>query len=97
MTMGAAQSRGFVSRLSCYGALVASISKAELLKLDVAERLELIEELWDSIASDPQVVGQLPLTDDERRLLDARLQGHRASPGAARPWSEVRAAILKQR
>ncbi|MEO8337072.1 MAG: addiction module protein [bacterium] len=29
-------------------------SRAELLKLDVATRLELIEELWDSIASDPQ-------------------------------------------
>ena len=76
---------------------MASISKAELLKLDVAERLELIEELWDSIAADPHGGDLVPMTDEERALLDARLQEHRADPGAARPWPEVRADILKRR
>ena len=76
---------------------MATISKAELLKLDVAERLELIEELWDSIAADPDASARLPLTDDERALLDARLEEHRANPSAARPWAEVRAEILKRR
>lgn len=73
------------------------IAKADLLKLDVAERLELIEELWDSIASDPTAASQIPLTDAERALLDERLREHRAHPDAARPWAEVRAEILKQR
>ena len=72
-------------------------SRAELLKLDVATRLELIEELWDSIASDPAAAAQLPVTDTERELLDQRLREHREDPTAARPWAEVRAEILKQR
>jgi hypothetical protein len=40
---------------------VATILKTELLKLDVAERLELIEELWESIVADPN-------TGDIRRV-----------------------------
>lgn len=37
---------------ACYVGDVTMILKADLLKLDVTTRLELIEELWDSIASD---------------------------------------------
>ena len=76
---------------------MAMPSRAELLKLDVAARLELIEELWDSIASDPVAAAQLPLTDAERGLLDQRLREHREDPSGARPWAEVRAEIIKQR
>jgi putative addiction module component (TIGR02574 family) len=76
---------------------VAAISKAELLRLNLAERLDLIEELWDSIATDSQSAEQVPLTQEEQTLLDARLEEHRTDPSAARPWAEVRAAILKQR
>jgi putative addiction module component (TIGR02574 family) len=72
-------------------------SRAELLKLDIATRLELIEELWDSIASDPAAAAQLPLTDAERELLDERLAEHRADPGAARPWVDVRDELGKRR
>lgn len=76
---------------------MALISKADLLKLDVAERLELIEELWDSIASDPDGAARLPLTSEERALLDDRLREHKANPDAGRAWAEVRADVLKQR
>jgi putative addiction module component (TIGR02574 family) len=76
---------------------MAMPSRAELLKLDVATRLELIEELWESIASDPVAASQLPVTEVERDLLDQRLREHREDPTAARPWAEVRAEILKQR
>lgn len=76
---------------------MAMPSRADLLTLDVATRLELIEELWDSIADDPASAGQLPLTASERELLDQRLREHRNDPAAARPWAEVRAAILARR
>ena len=76
---------------------MAMPSRTELLKLDVAERLELIEELWDSIASDPASASQLPLSDTERALIDQRLREHAAAPSAARPWSDVRDGILKPR
>lgn len=73
------------------------LSKADMLKLDVATRLELIEELWDSIAGDAAAASQLPLTEDERAMLDERLRAHRADPASGQSWAEVRAEILKQR
>ena len=76
---------------------MAMPSRADLLKLDVAARLELIEALWDSIADDPESAAQLSLTDSERKLLDQRLREHEEDPEAARPWAEVRAALLARR
>jgi putative addiction module component (TIGR02574 family) len=73
------------------------LSKADLLKLDVATRLELIEELWDSIASDEAAASQLPLAEGERAMLDERLREYRAAPTSGQSWAEVRAEILKQR
>jgi len=81
---------------SCYRIRMAMPSRADLLKLDVATRLELIDELWDSIASDPESAAQIPLTDVERQLLEDRLREHRDSP-APRSWADVRADILKMR
>jgi putative addiction module component (TIGR02574 family) len=73
------------------------LSRAEILKLDLASRLELIEELWNSIAEDPAAAAQLPFTQAERTMLDEQLREHRGDPLAARPWDEVRAEILKGR
>jgi putative addiction module component (TIGR02574 family) len=41
----------------------------ELRKLSVAERIQLVEDLWDSIAAD----SDLPLTDAQKAELDRRL------------------------
>ena len=72
-------------------------SRADILKLDVATRLELIEELWDSIVDDDAAAAQLPLTDAERAMLDERLREYHAGRASVRPWAEVRAEILKNR
>lgn len=42
----------------------------KLSKLPVEERIKLVEELWDSIASDQKA---LPLTDEQKAELDRRL------------------------
>lgn len=76
---------------------MATISKSDLLKLDVATRLELIEELWDSIADDEAAASQLPLSDGERAMLDERLREYREAPESGRPWAEIRSEILNQR
>jgi len=74
---------------------VALPSKADLLKLDVATRLDLIEALWDSIANDEVAASQLPLTEAERAMLDERLREYREDPEAGQPWAEVRSEFLK--
>ena len=61
--------------------------------LTVAERLQLVEDIWDSIAVDADAES-LPLTEAERLLLDERFDERDTKPDAALPWSDVRARIL---
>jgi putative addiction module component (TIGR02574 family) len=61
--------------------------------LSPAERLELAQDLWDSVdpASDTTV---LPLTDDQRAELDRRLEHLDANPDSGSPWPEAKERIL---
>jgi putative addiction module component (TIGR02574 family) len=63
-----------------------SVAIEEILNLGVKERLELIEEIWDSFAAHPEA---LPLTIAQRKELDRRKRVHKQDPSAAKPWSEV--------
>jgi putative addiction module component (TIGR02574 family) len=65
-----------------------------ILKLSVAERLQLVEDIWDSIAAEP---GAITLSQEQREELDRRLADHEANPGAGRSWDEVRARLLGSR
>lgn len=62
----------------------------ELLKLSVPERIQLAEDLWDSIAAEPEA---LPLTEAQRAKIERRLAEHDRDPGSAIPWDEVRARL----
>jgi putative addiction module component (TIGR02574 family) len=62
----------------------------EILKLSIAERLRLVEDIWDSIAASPDA---LPVTDSQRRELDRRLAEYRSNPTAGRSWQEVRDSL----
>ena len=74
------------------GRLVAMSNalREELFKLSAAERLELVEELWDSIADDDEA---LALTDEQREDLGRRLVEADADPTGGSPWEEVRERI----
>jgi putative addiction module component (TIGR02574 family) len=67
-----------------------SVSREELRKLPIAERLELVEELWDSIAHESE---QLALTQAQRDELDRRFADYEANPGEGVAWEEVRDRI----
>lgn len=64
----------------------------ELRKLSLAERLELVEELWDSIAADCERE-PFPLSDEQRADLERRLAEADADPAGGAPWDEVRERI----
>ncbi len=59
-------------------------------RLSVAERILLVEKIWDSIADESE---QLPLTDAQRQDLERRLAAHRADPRAGSTWEEVKARL----
>ncbi|HEX4418451.1 MAG TPA: addiction module protein [Kofleriaceae bacterium] len=75
-------------------------STDDLLKLDVQDRLKLIDKLWESVLddlNDPASPQSLPVSHDLRRALDRRMAAYRANPDAGSSWPEVRARILKRR
>ena len=64
---------------------------AELLKLSPAERIQLAEDLWDSVAAQPE---SLPvLSDDQRREIERCVAEHTRDPSSALTWEEVRARL----
>jgi putative addiction module component (TIGR02574 family) len=64
-----------------------SVSREELRKLPLAERLELVEDLWDSIAGEAD---QLALTQAQMDELDRRFADYEANPDEGVAWEEVR-------
>jgi putative addiction module component (TIGR02574 family) len=64
------------------------------LSLSVEDRLELIEEIWDSLSATPEAI---PITDAQRRELARRRRAHARNPSAAKSWREVRAKLERRR
>jgi putative addiction module component (TIGR02574 family) len=64
------------------------------LSLNVEDRLQLIEELWDSLAVTPEAI---PVTDAQRKELTRRRRAHARNPSAAKSWEEVRAKLERRR
>ncbi len=61
-----------------------------LTKLPVAERLKLIEELWDSIDAETD---DQPMPDWHNAELDKRLAALDAGTSVGAPWEDVRRRI----
>ena len=66
----------------------------KILKLDVSDRIELVEAIWDSIVENP---GALPFTEAQKHELDRRLAEYRVNPKAGRTWEEVRGSLDRDR
>jgi putative addiction module component (TIGR02574 family) len=67
-----------------------TITLEEVFQLPVAERIRIVEVIWDSIADSPEAVD---LTEDQKAELDRRLAALEANPKAGSSWDEVRARI----
>ncbi|HMG60116.1 MAG TPA: addiction module protein [Burkholderiales bacterium] len=65
---------------------------AEILALPVAERMRLVEAIWDSISSVPDA---LPLTQWQMDELDRRLKEFEADPDSGATLEEVFARIRR--
>ncbi len=76
---------------SRYTRSVNTVLSADILQLSVAERIQLAQDIWDSIATDSE---SLPLTDAQREEIDHRLAVRQALPDAGTPWADVKARLL---
>jgi putative addiction module component (TIGR02574 family) len=70
---------------------MGKVSVADVLQLSIPERIKLVEDIWDSIASVPE---QIALSPAQREELDRRLQDYHQHPDEGSPWEEVRTRLL---
>lgn len=64
--------------------------QTEIFELSVAERLTLVEDIWDSIAKDAE---EIELSQELRDELDRRMEEHYKNPEAGSTWDEVEAEL----
>jgi putative addiction module component (TIGR02574 family) len=62
------------------------MSTIDIEKLSPEQRLELLEQLWESLSEMPEAV---PMTDAQREELDRRLDDLDREGPVGIPWNEV--------
>ena len=72
---------------------MSSVRK-DIRTLSIADRLQLLEEIWDSLVETPEAV---PVTDAQRKELARRRRAHARNPSAAKPWPAVRARLRRRK
>ena len=66
---------------------------ADALKLNIPERILLVEDLWDSIAAVPESIA---LTTAQKTELDRRLKAFHRNPAKGSPWAAVKKRLLSR-
>ena len=66
------------------------LAKADILSLSISERIQLVEDIWDSITEVPDSV---QLSEEEKAELDRRLDAYQHASNEGSPWSIVRERI----
>lgn len=60
---------------------------SEILQLSVAERVQIVEDIWDSIGKNPE---ELPLSEAEKLELDKRLESYKENPDEGIEWETLK-------
>jgi len=63
---------------------------SEVFDLKKSEKLQLVEDLWDSIAAEPESV---PVTEWQKAELQRRKQKYLKNPNAGSSWTDVKHRI----
>mgnify|MGYP003618054222 FL=1 len=70
------------------------ITAADTLSLSIPERIQLVEDIWDTISEQAESV---QLSDDEKRIIDERLARYHQNPELGSPWNDVYKRIVNAR
>ena len=67
------------------------ITATDALTLSIPERIQLVEDIWDTIAVD---AGSIELTEDEKKIINERLNAYHQNPESGSPWEVVYKRII---
>lgn len=62
------------------------ISAVDTLELSIPERIQLVEDIWDTIATETDSV---EMSEEEKKIIDARLDAYHRNPDLGSPWKDV--------
>jgi putative addiction module component (TIGR02574 family) len=66
---------------------------SNILQLSVAERIQLVEDIWDSIIAAPEA---LELSDWQKQELDRRIASFAQNPDQGISWEELKEKLRKR-
>ena len=68
--------------------------KPDFLQLSIPERIQLVEDIWDSIVAENPTAVQL--SEGQRQEIRRRLAAHDAQPESAISWDQVRSELFQR-
>ena len=66
----------------------------DALDLSIPERIQLVEDIWDTIAVKADSV---ELTEEEKKIINERLEAYHQNPDLGSPWGEVFKRIVSKK
>jgi putative addiction module component (TIGR02574 family) len=66
----------------------------EILQLSVAERIQIVEDIWDSISQFPE---NLPVSEAEKAELDKRLADYQENSNEGIEWETLKRNLSQRR
>lgn len=72
---------------------MATITVEQLQHLSFAEKLQLVEDLWDSIAAE---AAAQPVSEELKLELQRRLDEHHRHPETSESWETARAELERR-
>ena len=69
------------------------ITATDTIALSIPERIQLVEDIWDTIATEAEAI---ELTEDEKRIIDERLEAYHRNPDLGSPWKDVYKRIVSR-
>lgn len=73
---------------------MSALTRLHVLSLSVPERIQLIEDIWDTVAEVPE---EVTMTDAQRVEIDRRLDAYHQNPDEGASWEVVRERIRSRR
>lgn len=70
---------------------MSTITASDIAKMSIQQRIQLVEDIWDSIAEMPESV-EIPQWHKEE--LDKRLAAYHANQSEGSPWKDVKKRIM---
>lgn len=63
-----------------------TLTATDALDLSIPERIQLVEDIWDTIAVEADSV---ELTEEEKKIIDARLEAYHRNPDSGASWRDI--------